>query len=219
MKRKLVFATNNAHKLEEVAAILSDKVELLSLNDINCHTDIPETADTLEGNALLKSSFIYKNYSLDCFGDDTGLEVEALGGAPGVYSARYAEGEGHDAQANMRKLLHEMEGKENRKAQFRTAISLLLDGKEYLFEGVIKGEIIREKRGNSGFGYDPVFMPEGYDQTFAELGSEIKNKISHRALAVQNSASSFKNKIYKKKPLPVITDKGFLFYFFLNIPK
>lgn len=185
MKHKLVFATNNAHKLEEVAAILSDKVELLSLNDINCHTDIPETADTLEGNALLKSSFIYKNYSLDCFGDDTGLEVEALGGAPGVYSARYAEGEGHDAQANMWKLLHEMEGKENRKAQFRTAISLLLDGKEYLFEGVIKGEIIREKRGNSGFGYDPVFMPEGYDQTFAELGSEIKNKISHRALAVQ----------------------------------
>ena len=128
MKRKLVFATNNAHKLEEIAAILGDKVELLSLNDIDCHTDIPETAETLEGNALLKSSFIYRNYQLDCFADDTGLEVEALNGAPGVYSARYAEGEGHDAQANMRKLLHELEGKENRKAQFRTAISLILDG-------------------------------------------------------------------------------------------
>ena len=185
MKRKLVFATNNAHKLEEVAAILGDQVELLSLNDIGCQTDIPETAEPLEGNALLKSSYIYKNYHLDCFADDTGLEVEALNGAPGVYSARYAGGEGHDAQANMLKLLHELEGKENRKAQFRTAISLILDGKEYLFEGVIKGEIIKEKRGDSGFGYDPVFMPEGYDRTFAELGNDIKNQISHRALAVQ----------------------------------
>lgn len=184
MKRKLVFATNNAHKLEEVAAILKDKVELLSLNDIDCHTDIPETADTLEGNAWLKSSYIYQNYALNCFADDTGLEVETLNGAPGVYSARYAEGEGHDAEANMRKLLHNMEGKENRKAQFRTAISLLLDGKEYLFEGIVKGEIIREKRGSSGFGYDPIFVPEGYEQTFAEMGNEIKNKISHRALAV-----------------------------------
>ena len=185
MKRKLVFATNNAHKLEEVAAILGDQVELLSLNDIGCQTDIPETAETLEGNALLKSSYIYKNYHLDCFADDTGLEVEALNGAPGVYSARYAGGEGHDVQANMLKLLHELDGKENRKAQFRTAISLILDGKEYLFEGVIKGEIIKEKRGDSGFGYDPVFMPKGYDRTFAELGNDIKNQISHRALAVQ----------------------------------
>lgn len=185
MKRKLVFATNNAHKLEEVAAILGDQVELLSLNDIGCQTDIPETAETLEGNALLKSSYIYKNYHLDCFADDTGLEVETLNGAPGVYSARYAGGEGHDAQANMLKLLHELDGKENRKAQFRTAISLILDGKEYLFEGVIKGEIIKEKRGDSGFGYDPVFMPKGYDRTFAELGNDIKNQISHRALAVQ----------------------------------
>lgn len=184
MKRKLVFATNNAHKLEEVAAILKDKVDLLSLNDINCHTDIPETADTLEGNAWLKSSYIYQNYALDCFADDTGLEVEALDGAPGVYSARYAEGEGHDAEANMRKLLHNMEGKENRKAQFRTAISLILDGKEHLFEGIVRGEIVREKRGNSGFGYDPIFVPEGYEQTFAEMGNELKNQISHRALAV-----------------------------------
>lgn len=184
MKRKLVFATNNAHKLEEVAAILKDKVDLLSLNDIDCHTDIPETADTLEGNALLKSSYIHTNYKLDCFGDDTGLEVEALNGAPGVYSARYAEGEGHDAEANMRKLLHTMEGVENRKTQFRTAISLILDDKEYLFEGIVKGEIIREKRGTTGFGYDPIFVPEGYEQTFAEMGSELKNQISHRALAV-----------------------------------
>lgn len=184
MKLKLVFATNNAHKLEEVSAILGEKVELLSLSDIDCHTDIPETADTLEGNALLKSSYIFKNYHLDCFADDTGLEVEALGGAPGVFSARYAGGEGHNAEANMLKLLHEMEGKENRKAQFRTAVSLILNGKEYLFEGVIKGEIIKEKRGNSGFGYDPVFVPEGYNQTFAELGNDVKNKISHRALAV-----------------------------------
>ena len=175
MKRKLVFATNNAHKLEEVAAILGEKIELFSLNDIGCHTDIPETAATLEGNALLKSSFIFKNYGLDCFADDTGLEVEALDGAPGVYSARYAGGEG----------LHDLEGKKNRKAQFRTAISLILDGKEYLFEGVIKGEIIKEKRGDSGFGYDPIFKPKGYDKTFAELGNDIKNKISHRALAVQ----------------------------------
>lgn len=182
--KKLVFATNNAHKLEEVSAILGDSINLLSLKDIDCHTDIPETADTLEGNALLKSSYVFKNYQLDCFADDTGLEVEALNGAPGVYSARYAEGEGHDAQANMLKLLHNMEGKENRKAQFRTVISLILDGKEYLFEGVIKGEIIKEKRGDSGFGYDPVFVPEGYNQTFAELGNDIKNRISHRALAV-----------------------------------
>lgn len=182
--KRLVFATNNAHKLEEVSAILGDKIELLSLKDINCQTDIPETADTLEGNALLKSSYIFQNYHLDCFADDTGLEVEALDGAPGVYSARYAGGEGHNAEANMLKLLHEMEGKENRKAQFRTAISLILGGKEYLFEGIIKGEIIKEKRGDSGFGYDPVFVPEGYNQTFAELGNDIKNRISHRALAV-----------------------------------
>lgn len=182
---KLVFATNNAHKLEEVSAMLGDTFELLSLNDINCHADIPETADTLEGNARLKASFVYQNYELNCFADDTGLEVEALGGAPGVYSARYAGGEGHDSEANMRKLLAELEGKDNRKARFRTAISLILDGKEYLFEGIVNGEITTEKRGDSGFGYDPVFRPDGYEQTFAELGHEIKNQISHRARAVQ----------------------------------
>lgn len=183
--RKLVFATNNAHKLEEIRAILGDKVEVLSLKDIQCDVDIPETADTLEGNAVLKAEYIYRHYGLDCFADDTGLEVEALNGAPGVYSARYAGGEGHDSEANMRKLLAEMEGKTNRKAQFRTAICLIEGGAEYLFEGVVKGEIIEEKRGASGFGYDPVFMPEGYTETFAEMGSEEKNRISHRARAVQ----------------------------------
>lgn len=185
MKRKLVFATNNAHKLDEISAILGEKVELLSLKDIHCDVDIPETADTLEGNAMLKAEYIYENYGLDCFADDTGLEVEALNGAPGVYSARYAEGEGHNAEANMQKLLQNMQGVQNRKAQFRTAICLILEGKKHLFEGIVKGEIIKEKRGGSGFGYDPVFIPEGYTQTFAEMGNETKNKISHRALAVE----------------------------------
>lgn len=185
MKKKLVFATNNAHKLDEIRAILGDKVEVLSLKDIHCEADIPETADTLEGNAALKAEYIYKNYGLDCFADDTGLEVEALEGAPGVYSARYAGGEGHDSEANMKKLLAELEGKSNRKAQFRTAICLIEGGTEYLFEGVVKGEIIEKKRGCSGFGYDPVFVPEGYTETFAEMGSEEKNKISHRARATQ----------------------------------
>lgn len=185
MKKKLVFATNNAHKLDEIRAILGDRVEVLSLKDIHCEADIPETADTLEGNAALKAEYIYKNYGLDCFADDTGLEVEALGGAPGVYSARYAGGEGHDSEANMKKLLVELEGKTNRKAQFRTAICLIEDGTEHLFEGVVKGEIIEKKRGCSGFGYDPVFVPEGYTETFAEMGNEEKNKISHRARATQ----------------------------------
>lgn len=183
MKKKLVFATNNLHKLNEVSAILENKIELLSLNDINCHIDIPETSNTLEGNALLKAQYIYSNYKLNCFADDTGLEVEALNGEPGVYSARYA-GDIHNSEANMLKLLHNMENKENRQAQFRTVISLILDETEYQFEGIIKGKIITEKRGSSGFGYDPIFIPEGYDKTFAELGDEIKNKISHRAQAV-----------------------------------
>lgn len=182
--KKLVFATNNAHKLDEIRAILGNKMEILSLNDINCHADIPETADTLEGNAALKAQYIYKNFGLDCFADDTGLEVEALNGAPGIYSARYAGGEGHDSEANMKKLLAEMEGKENRKARFRTAICLIEDGKEHLFEGIVNGEIIQERRGGSGFGYDPVFVPEGYTETFAEMGNDEKNKISHRAHAV-----------------------------------
>lgn len=185
MKRKLVFATNNAHKLEEISSILGEKVELLSLKDIHCTVDIPETADTLEGNAMLKAAYIYENYGLDCFADDTGLEVEALNGEPGIYSARYAGGEGHNVEANMQKLLQNMQGVQNRKAQFRTAICLILDGKRHLFEGIVKGEIIKEKRGGTGFGYDPIFVPDGYTQTFAELGNETKNKISHRALAVE----------------------------------
>ena len=184
MKKKLVVATNNAHKLEEIAAILGDEMELLSLKDIHCDADIPETADTLEGNARQKAMYIYENYGMGCFADDTGLEVEALNGAPGVYSARYA-GDGHDSEANMQKLLHELEDKENRKAQFRTAICLILEGKEYLFEGIVKGEIIKEKRGGAGFGYDPIFVPEGHELTFAELGNDIKNTISHRARAVE----------------------------------
>lgn len=182
MKKKFVFATNNAHKLEEVTAILGNKIELLSMKDIGCHTDIPETADTLEGNALLKARYIFEHYHSDCFADDTGLEVEALGGAPGVYSARYA-GNAHDSEANMKKLLQDMAGIENRKARFRTVFALIVNGKEHLFEGIVKGEITKCKHGTSGFGYDPVFIPEGYTQTYAEMGNELKNKISHRALA------------------------------------
>ena len=184
MKRKLVFVTNNAHKLEEISSILGGKMELLSLKDIQCTADIPETADTLEGNAIQKAEYIHRHYGLDCFADDTGLEVEALDGAPGLYSARYA-GEGHDSEANMQKLLHNLEGKDNRKAQFRTAICLIMDNEQHLFEGICRGEIIKEKRGGAGFGYDPIFVPEGYTETFAELGNDIKNTISHRAKAVQ----------------------------------
>ena len=184
MKKRLAFATNNAHKLEEIRAILGNSIEILSLADIHCHADIPETADTLEGNARQKSRYVYEHYGLDCFADDTGLEVESLGGAPGVHSARYADGQGHDSQANMNKLLKEMEEKNDRKAQFRTIISLIEKGEERQFEGIVKGQITREKRGESGFGYDPIFQPDGYETTFAELGSDIKNRISHRARAV-----------------------------------
>ena len=192
MKKKFVFATNNAHKLEEVTAILGDKIELLSMKDIHCHADIPETADTLEGNALLKARYIFENYNMDCFADDTGLEVEALNGAPGVYSARYA-GDAHNSEANMKKLLQDMEGIENRKAQFRTVFALIINGKEHLFEGIVKGEITKHRHGTSGFGYDPVFIPEGYTQTYAEMGNELKNKISHRALAT-NKLCNFLSK-------------------------
>ena len=182
---RLVFATNNKHKLSEMSSILGDKIELLSLKDINCDVDIPETADTLEGNAILKSEFIYNNYNINCFADDTGLEVEALNGEPGVYSARYAEGESHDSMAIMKKLLSKLENVENRSAQFRTVISLILDGKKYVFEGIVKGRISKERKGDKGFGYDPIFIPEGYDKSFAELGEDVKNKISHRAKAVE----------------------------------
>lgn len=196
MKKKLVFVTNNAHKLEEVRAILGNTMEVLSLNDIDCQADIPETAETLEGNAALKAEYIYKNYGMDCFADDTGLEVEALNGAPGVYSARYAGGDGHDSEANMKKLLAELDGKTNRKAQFRTAICLIEGGEEHLFEGIVKGAIVDKKRGVSGFGYDPVFVPEGYAETFAEMGNEEKNRISHRARAVQQLCAYLSGKAH-----------------------
>ena len=190
---KLVFATNNQHKLDEVRKITTGCTEIVSLSDINCHDDIPETADTLEGNALQKARYIKENFGYDCFSDDTGLEVEALDNAPGVYSARYA-GPEHDSEANMNKLLYEMERKENTKARFRTVIALILDGKEYLFEGIINGTIIKDKRGGTGFGYDPIFVPDTHTQTFAEMGNDIKNNISHRALAV-NKLVSFLSKI------------------------
>jgi len=180
---KIVFATNNEHKLREIRAILHDETEVLSLSDIGCHTDIPETADTLEGNALIKAHYVYDNYGYDCFADDTGLEVEALDGKPGVRTARYA-GDDQDSQANMRKLLREMKGKDNRNARFRTAIALILDGKEHLFSGEVRGTITTEPMGDKGFGYDPVFIPEDTGKTFAQLGEDVKNHISHRARAV-----------------------------------
>lgn len=179
---KLVFATNNKHKLDEMRAILGGKVELLSLSDIGCHDEIPETADTLEGNALIKARYIFDKYGLSCFADDTGLEVDALDGAPGVYSARYA-GENNDSEANVAKLLHNLTGKSCRDAQFRTVIALILNGEEKLFDGVVRGSISEERRGVGGFGYDPVFVPEGYTLSFAEMPAEQKNGISHRARA------------------------------------
>lgn len=186
--KKLVFATNNPHKLEEIRAILGSKVEILSLADIGCDADIPETAETLEGNALIKAHYVYDNYKLDCFADDTGLEVDALHGLPGVHTARYAYPDRHDPEANMIKLLEALRENNDRNARFRTVIALIEKGKEHLFEGVVEGVIAREKSGTQGFGYDPVFIPEGNCKTFAELGEDIKNTISHRARAVQKLA-------------------------------
>ena len=190
---KLVFATNNRHKLNEVRAIVGDRVEVLSLNDIDCHDDIPETADTLQGNALIKAHYIYEKYGVDCFADDTGLEVEALDGAPGVYSARYA-GEECDSEANMHKLLHNLTGKNNRNAQFRTLIALIIKGEEKLFNGIVKGTITEEKMGDSGFGYDPIFIPEGFSESFAQMSSEQKNSISHRYRATEQLSNYLKEK-------------------------
>jgi len=187
----LVFATNNEHKLFEIKKIIGDSFNLLSLKDIECYEDIPETGDTLEANASQKARFVYEKYGKNCFADDTGLEIEALNGAPGVYSARYA-GEDKDAVKNMEKVLAELKGVENRKARFRTVISLIIDGEEKLFEGIVEGKIIDEKRGDKGFGYDPVFVPDGYDRTFAELELSIKNSISHRARAVEKLAQYLK---------------------------
>ena len=232
--KKIVFATNNLHKLEEIRQILGSSMEVVSLADIGCHADIPETADTLEGNALQKAQYVWNHYHRSVFADDTGLEVDALNGAPGVHSARYAEGTDHNSEANMEKLLRELNGKTSRTARFRTVIALLLaeegDGaaaettkeettkeeatkeeatkaedasiaeaandaeaakapcttpKEHLFEGRVDGTIATEKRGTAGFGYDPLFVPDGYDQSFAQLGTDIKNTISHRARAVE----------------------------------
>lgn len=185
---KIVFATNNQHKLSEIRQILGDRVEVLSLQDIGCDVDIPETGTTLEENALQKAQYIYDHYHLDVFADDTGLEVDALDGAPGVYSARYAGGEGHDSEANMTKLLKELNGIDNRKARFRTVIALIQQGEVHEFEGIVNGEIIRERRGGEGFGYDPIFRPDGYELTFAELGTDIKNQISHRSRATKKLA-------------------------------
>jgi XTP/dITP diphosphohydrolase len=181
---KLVFATNNAHKLAEVRAILEPKFTIVGLNDLNCNDDIPETAETLEGNALLKARYIHDKFGLDCFADDTGLEVDELGGRPGVYSARFA-GEDHNSCNNMCKVLTLLEDKTNRKARFRTVIALISGGKTLSFEGKIDGNITKLARGNSGFGYDPIFVPEGYLLSFAQLSAEEKNRISHRALAVK----------------------------------
>ena len=202
---KIVFATNNQHKLSEIRSILGESIEVLSLKDIGCDVDIPETGMTLEENALQKAQYVYDHYHIDCFADDTGLEVDALNGAPGIYSARYASmandsSASHDSEANMARLLKELGENNNRKARFRTVIALIQKRnicecgctaiKEvHQFEGIVEGEIIRERRGGEGFGYDPIFQPDGYDQTFAELGMDIKNHISHRARAVQKLAN------------------------------
>ena len=181
---KLVFATNNQHKLQEITQLLNGSFELLSLNDIGCEDDIPENQATLEGNAAEKSFFIYNKYGLNCFADDTGLEIEALNGEPGVYSARYA-GEERSAENNMDLVLDKLDKIKNRKARFRTVVSLVIDGSETQFEGIVDGEILEEKRGKTGFGYDPIFKPDESDVSFAEMSMDEKNKISHRARAVQ----------------------------------
>jgi XTP/dITP diphosphohydrolase len=181
---KLVFASNNKNKIAEIQSMLPKSINILSLEDINCFEDIPETADTIEGNAILKADYVTQKYGYDCFADDTGLEVDAINGEPGVYSARYA-GEQKNADDNMNKLLKALENNKNRSAQFKTVITLNLEGKQYLFTGVAKGEITETKTGTNGFGYDPIFKPENFDKTFAELPLEIKNTIGHRGKAVQ----------------------------------
>lgn len=202
---KIVFATNNQHKLQEIRDILGSEFEIVSLKDIGCDVDIPETGNTLEDNAMQKAQYVYDHYNISCFADDTGLEVEALNGEPGVHSARYAEGTDHDSEANMAKLLRNLEGKDNRKARFRTVIALIQKQdvcpcgctsikKVNRFEGIVDGSIATEKHGTAGFGYDPIFVPEGYDKSFAELGESIKNGISHRARAVAKLAEYLKQK-------------------------
>lgn len=190
----IVFATNNNHKLSEIQDILGNTIEVKSLKDIGCHVDIPETGTTLEENAQIKANYVWDNFQTMVFADDTGLEIDALNGEPGVYSARYAGGEGHDSEANIQKVLANLQGVENRKARFRTVIAFIYKDKKTgnkvtkLIEGIVNGSIITEKRGAAGFGYDAIFVPEGYDKTFGELGMDIKNSISHRARAVQQFA-------------------------------
>ena len=181
---KIVFATNNQHKLDEIKKISKGQLDILSLRDIDCHEEIPETGDTLKENALIKARFVKDKFGLDSFADDTGLEVEALDNAPGIYSSRYA-GPECDSEDNMQKLLNDLQGKENRKAQFRTVIALILNEEVHYFEGTIQGEIIQKKEGTNGFGYDPIFKPNGYKKTFGDLSEDIKNKLSHRAIATQ----------------------------------
>lgn len=189
MHRDIVFATNNAHKLCEIRRIIGERFRVLSLSDIGCHDDIPEIGMTLEENALMKVRYVKEHYGYDCFADDTGLLVDALGGAPGVFSARYAGGEGHDSEANMRLLLQNMYDKDNRSARFRTVIALIEGDVEHLFKGECEGTITRERSGTDGFGYDPIFLPEGYNLTFAQMSPDEKNAISHRGRAVSKLIS------------------------------
>ena len=190
---KLCLATNNAHKVEELQALLGEKFQLQTLNEIGCFDDIPETADTFEGNATLKSSYVVEHFNLDCFADDSGLEVEALDNEPGVYSARYSGS--RDSLENIQLVLKKLEGKENRKARFKTVISLMQNGRNHIFEGIIEGTIRTELSGSKGFGYDPIFQPDGYDITFAEMDMAEKNKISHRALALQQMMAFLKGEL------------------------
>lgn len=193
MQRKIVFATNNRHKLDEVRQIVGSDIEIMSLADIGCAVDIPETSTTIEGNAMQKCRYVAEHYGCDCFADDTGLEVEVLGGAPGVMSARYAGGAGHDSAANMALLLRNMQGAGNRAAQFRTVIALSLGGEYHTFEGIVSGKILETPAGAGGFGYDPVFVPEGWTKTFAEATEEEKNAVSHRGRAMRKLIEYLKN--------------------------
>ena len=181
---QLVFASNNSNKIKEIQLLLPNSIQILSLSDIGCHEEIPETADTIEGNAILKANYVTENFGLPCFADDTGLEIEALNNEPGVYSARYA-GEQKNPEDNMSLVLQKLAAQANRKAQFKTIITLNINGEQHLFEGIVKGEITTEKSGNQGFGYDPIFQPEGFSTTFAEMTMAQKSVISHRGIAVQ----------------------------------
>jgi XTP/dITP diphosphohydrolase len=190
---ELVFATNNRHKLEEVQSLLGNEIKLLSLKEIGCFDEIPEDFETLKENAAQKARYIFDKYKINCFADDTGLEIDALNGEPGVYSARYA-GESCSFDDNMNKVLEKMQGIENRKACFKTVIALIIDGKEYYFEGQVNGEMLKEKTGSDGFGYDPIFKPEGFDFSFAQMSLDEKNKISHRARATEKLVEFLKNR-------------------------